>query len=186
MILGGSALILLHHIRSFRLYRRQSMWVLTGVVVPLVVNMIYVFRLIPGLTRDYSSVGFAFAGLMFGVGIFRYRLLDVRPIARNLLIDSMSDAMMVLDELNHIVDLNPAAQAILGLAPGAVIGQPAEAVLKPWPYVVEQFAGVNQARTELPLAVHGEPRWYDFRISPVQDRAHRPVGRLITLRDITE
>ena len=52
---------------------------------------------------------FLFMGIFMSWGIFHHGLLDRVPVARNKLIDMMSDGMIVLDSGNRVVDINPAA-----------------------------------------------------------------------------
>jgi PAS domain S-box-containing protein len=57
-------------------------------------------------------------------GLFRYRLLDIMPVARDAIIEGMGDGVIVLDVQNRIVDLNPAARRIIGRRALGAIGQP--------------------------------------------------------------
>ena len=45
--------------------------------------------------------------------IFVLRLFDLVPVARNALIERMSDALLVTDSHNRVVDANPAARKLL-------------------------------------------------------------------------
>jgi PAS domain S-box-containing protein len=185
LILLGTLVIGVEYFRASKLYRRQSVWVLAGALGPLVFNVVYVFRLIPGFVKDYSPVSFALAGLSFAIGMFRYRLFDLKPVARDTLVESMSDGMIVLDEQDRIVDFNPAAQDILGIPMSTAIGQFAGQVLSPWQDLVDRFWDKRMAQAEIELEREGRKRCYDLRISPLDDRRGH-VGRLIVLRDMTE
>jgi PAS domain S-box-containing protein len=118
--------------------------------------------------------------------LFHYRMLDLAPVARNTVIESMSDAVMVVDQHNRIIDLNPAAQRLLGRPLAELIGQPAAQVAAAWPDQVERFQAVTEAHEEIALAVDGTPHYFDLRISPFSDQRSSSAGRLIVLRDITE
>jgi len=68
-------------------------------------------------------------------GLFRFRLLDVVPIAHSALLDSMDNAVIVLDRQGRIVDVNPAAERLIALRAAEAIGQPAADALpavQPW------------------------------------------------------
>ena len=70
------------------------------------------------------------AGLLWAWGLFHFQLLDIVPVARDAVIESMSDAVLVLDAHSRIVDMNPAAQHMILRRPASeVIGQPAVTVL---------------------------------------------------------
>src|SRR5574341_451723 len=139
VIIIGALLVLRTFLQGFRLYQHQSVWLVIGGLTPLVVNFPFVLKLIPGFEKDFSPLAFALAGMAFAVGIFRYRLFDLRPIARNMLVDMLSDSMLVLDNENRVVDFNPAFQALVGLPQEKIIGQPGAQVLGAWPNLVERF-----------------------------------------------
>ena len=173
-----------------RLYRRQAVALLVSAAFPLTANVIVTFELIPGVNVHLSSIGFAVTGVVLGWAIFRHRLLEVVPIARNALIDGMSDGMLVLDAQEQIVDLNPAMQAILageqrGSTKTQVLGRPAATVLGVWPDLVPFLQGEGRTQAEITLPQGKTRRHYDLRVSALRDPRGRFSGKLVVLRDIT-
>ncbi len=67
-------------------------------------------------------------------GIRRYGLLDLIPVARGALIETMPDGALVFDAQGRLVDSNPAAREALRLAlgqlPTPLLGQPMSALLR--------------------------------------------------------
>ena len=124
LLIVGSAIITGEYVRSHRLFQRQSRLLVVGVVVPILFNVVYVFRLVPGFSKDYSPLVYALSGVLFTVSIFRYGLLDVVPVARQTLFETMNDGILVLDRLERVVDVNAAAAAILGVDQDELIGRP--------------------------------------------------------------
>lgn len=184
LILLGTALIVLGAIRSFQLYRQQAIWMIVGALLPTGLNMLYTFHLVtvPG---DPTLTGLTLCGVAMWMGLFHYRLFDVVPVARDVLIESMSDAMIVLDAQDRIVDINPAAMALVGVPSSRAIGQPAERVLSPWQGLVDRFGNVPQTQAEITLPADGDLHHYDLRISPLTGGRAELTGRLIVLHDIT-
>ncbi|MBN1309948.1 MAG: PAS domain-containing protein [Anaerolineae bacterium] len=180
------SLIVIAYFRSFRIYRRQATWVLIGAIMPLFANIIYIFHLVPGLYWDYSPISLALGGVFFAFGIFRLRLFDLKPIARNYLVDGMTDGMIVLDEQKRVVDINPAAQAIISVVGDASIGQPAEKALSFWNDLAEYIHDGQSKQIEIALARKDRQKCFDTRISPLLGQGGRYVGYLITLHDITQ
>jgi signal transduction histidine kinase len=189
-------LIVLTLVRSSDLYRQQAIALLVGAAFPLAANVIVTFELFPGVHANLNAIGFAVTGMILAWSIFRYRLLDLVPIARDALIDNMSDGMLVLDAQNQVVDLNPAMQAILvsGLvwSPDSparnvrahLIGQQAEEVLASWPDLVAHLRHEDVTQAEIELGKE-ERSHYDLRLSTLTNRRGRLTGRLVVLRDIT-
>lgn len=186
LIFLGGALVVRQSFKSFNLYRQQSIWLLVSVLMPLVGNAIYVFRLIPALEHDYTSVTFAIAGIAAVIGMTRHQLFDLQPIARDAVIDSMSDAMFALDNQARIVDLNPAALEVMRMKADDLLGQPAVQAFAPWHAMVEQFKHTLEVQTDIVADFDQQQRHFDLRIFPLRDRRGRLTGRLIVVRDITD
>jgi PAS domain S-box-containing protein len=181
---AGAIVIIRAAVRLARPYRRQAIALLVAAAMPILIGAIYVTGLSPVPGLDIPPIGFMFAGLALAWGIFQFRLLDLAPVARDLLFESMSDGVVVLDAQNRIVDINRAGQRLLG-ATAAVIGQRAGALLTARPDLIERFRNVIEGQAEIVLGTE-VPRHLDLRISPLYDRHRRFTGRLIVLRDITE
>jgi PAS domain S-box-containing protein len=172
--------------RTAALYRGQISALIIAVLVPWVSNALTLSGLSPFPNLDITSSAFTVTGIAFAWSLFRYRLLDITPVARNAVIENMSDAVIVLDRHHRITDLNPAAQRLLGRPLPELIGQPAAKVAAAWPAQVERFRGVTEAHEEIVLAIDGMQRSFDLRISPLPDYHGSITGRLLVLRDITE
>lgn len=183
LVLLGIVLLAQMALRALRLYRQQSVALLVGALAPFLTNVPATF----GWTKlPLMPIGFTISGLTFAWAIFRYQLLDLVPVARDVLVDRMSDGMIVLDAQNRIVDLNPAMQKIAGLDAGQAVGRSVTEVLRHRRDLVERFLDASQAQAELAQERGGEVRHYDLRVSPLSDRGGRLTGRLVVLRDISD
>ncbi len=113
LIITGAIVIGNQYFQSNILYRKQMRWLLLGAVTPLIFNLLYILRLIPTLKKDFSPLAFAFASFILAIGIFRNRLLDIMPIARNTIIENMEEGVIVLDTEGRMIDINPVARLLL-------------------------------------------------------------------------
>jgi PAS domain S-box-containing protein len=172
--------------RSASVYRGQVSALCIAVLVPWVSNAVTDFGLSPLPNLDLTPLAFTVTGIAMAWSLFRFRLLDITPVARYAVVESMSDAVIVLDKYNRITDLNPAAQRLLGHTLSELVGQPAALVASAWSDQTERFRDVTEAHEEIVLTVDGTPRSFDLRISPLSGRRGSLTGRLLVLRDITE
>src|SRR5579884_71094 len=189
LLLLGTALIVAYIPmlkRQASLYRGQIAALLIAALVPWASNVLVVFGLTPFPNLDLTSSAFTITGLAMAWNLFRYRLLDITPVARNAVIESMSDAVIVLDLHHRIIDLNPAAERILGRSLSELVGQTSFQAGAAWTDQIERFYNQAEAHEELALTVNGRRQYFDLRISPLSDQRGSPVGRLVVLRDITE
>jgi PAS domain S-box-containing protein len=171
--------------RSAQLYRRQAAALLVGAAIPWVVNASYLAGYRPFPSLDLTPIAFALTGLMMALGIFRFQMLDIVPVARDTLIESISDGVLVLDVRNRVVDINPAACRMVGSSAERAIGQPARALLAQWGELVERFRDTLEAQVEIAPQAGSSAPWLELRISPLYNRRRQVTGRLIALHDIT-
>ncbi|MFC2067176.1 ATP-binding protein [Chloroflexota bacterium] len=103
--------------------------------------------------------------------------------------ESMSNGVVVLDMQNRFIDLNRAAERIVGCTSSKAIGQSVADVLSEQPNLIELFRGITdvvEEQVEVEI-VEGETQYYyTSDISPIHDRRGHLIGRLIILSDITE
>ncbi len=109
ILLAAYLPLLSQFIYAQRVYRVQIALILVGVTIPLVGSILSVLDIRFSVHRDTSPITFAIGNLIIAWGLFRYRLFDLVPVARNLVVDSMSDQVFVLDAHDRLIDLNEAA-----------------------------------------------------------------------------
>lgn len=176
---AGAGVILSAFWSSPRIYRRQVTALLVSAAAPTLVNAVYQAGV--GPIVDLTPVGFTLTGLGCAWAIRRAQLLDLTPVARGLVVDSLPDGVAVLDRQDRIVDANAALHRIVG---PVSIGARAEVVFSGTPALVEHLAGGAAVDT---LSSPTDPnRYYEPSITPLEDRRGRPIGRVVTLRDVTE
>jgi PAS domain S-box-containing protein len=186
LMLLGTIFVTKALIGSAHLYRGQAAAMLIGSFAPWVSNIIYVSGLSPFPFLDLTPFAFTITGLAAGWALLHFRLLDLVPVARDAVIEGMSDGIIVLDARNRVVDLNLAAQHIIGRTASQVIGRQADQVFSKWPDLAGQYRDMVTAHVEIAQDDDGEQRYFDLRISHLSDRHHRLTGCLVVLRDITE
>lgn len=167
---------------AFRLnssYRKQTYALIVGTIFPLVVNLFFTFHLIPNIQVNYDPLGFVIAGIIFATGLLQWQLFDLRPIAHQLVIESMQDAVFVIDWKKRIVEINPAAESIVNKSREIIIGQPVNLI---FPNI-----NLNQGREKRFEFQHknDSKKVYDGQLSPIIKKT-KIYGFLMILRDITE
>ncbi|MBN1936449.1 MAG: PAS domain S-box protein [Anaerolineae bacterium] len=183
LLLIGTIVLVRVVLRSAQLYRRQVGALLLGAALPWIGNVIYVFGLSPWPGYDITPVAFALTGLTLAYGLFRFRMFDLVPVARDALIENMADGVLVLDARDRLVDVNPAACRLIGCDATQIVGQPAQVVLAEWFDPAQYDRDVPSVQAEIVL---NGTRWLDLRVSSLYDRRRQSTGWLIVLHDITD
>jgi diguanylate cyclase (GGDEF)-like protein len=177
-------LVTLYLLRAYlsasRQHRRQYLALFIASASPAVTGIIYVFQLspIPGL--DWSPVGAVATSLAFAWSIFRQNLLNLVPVAREVLVEQMLDGAVVLNNQDRIVDLNSAAIKILSLPPQGWMGRPVKHLFAD-PLI--QIIGCENGE---PQEIETHPgQVVELRFSRLISGNNNQIGRLLILRDIT-
>jgi PAS domain S-box-containing protein len=188
LVFIGLTLMGLAILRAPALRRWQVILLLLGLLIPIGVNILHTFGIIPYIV-DLTPIAFTAAMVAFAWTIYRHRLFDLTPLARDVLIDSMQDGMVVLDTDYRIVDHNPAARALMGAdIEQALIGQ----VFPAWTTLISHVNPMAVTETELALPPSGSARdtgmqrIYEVTITPLYDHQQMLAGFLLRLHDITE
>ncbi|MGH3355568.1 MAG: histidine kinase N-terminal 7TM domain-containing protein [Nocardioidaceae bacterium] len=185
LLLGATALFVVALARVSRTYWREAYTLIAATLLPWVVNLLYNLD-VAGLGRvDLTPIAFAVTAVVIGWGVFGRRLLGLSAIGRTLLVETMSDGMVVVDVFGRVVDLNQAAESILYRSGRSLLGQPLGQAL---PEYADQFAdGVDWRGSSLRVSIQTESGARDFEMtrSALTDLRGRRTGDLVLLRDIT-
>jgi PAS domain S-box-containing protein len=189
MLVLGTFFLVSMLARSPGIYRRQGAALLVAVAAPWVGNGMYVLGLNPFPYLDLTPFAFLVSGMALSWGLFRFRFLELVPVARDALVEGMEDGVIVVDPGGRIVDLNPAAQRVLGTTASEAVGEPLSRLSPVLDDLIDGYSAVDgdlEAHKEVDLGEGGTGRSYDLVLSSLRDRGGRRTGRLLVLRDVTE
>jgi PAS domain S-box-containing protein len=186
LVLVGTIFILRSFTRTRGLFRRQNLVLLIAVLTPWFGNVLYVSGLSPIPYLDITPFAFTVSIVVFAWGIFSYKLVNLAPVARDLVVEKMPDGMIVLDTQGHIVDINAALQKALGVSAAQAIGRRAKDLFSAWPHLVERYENTLEAQDEIVFGEGESQAWYELRMSPLVHSHERLLGRVVTVRNITE
>lgn len=164
--------------QSHGFFRWQIGVALGGLILPATAQFL---SLTGTVSADLTGVGFLAAGVGFAFSVYRFGLLDLVPIARSAIAENMEDGVVVLDRDQRVVDLNPAAQAMLSASHAEIMGQPTPSVLGP------VLSGDQDIKTITIASVDGAGRAYiEVRVTDIDAGKGTPGGTLVVLRDVSE
>lgn len=181
-VLLGVILLAKAALRPGLLYQRQATMVLMGAIVPLLGGSAYMFDLTPpGL--NVTPMSFMVTGVIYYASLLHYRLLDLVPVARDTLIETMHDGVLVVDARLRLVDINPAAQQLLGISTLS-IGTSIETILA---RSQELLAGISLQTGKTLIRLNAEPAQYlEVQTTPLHNHWWQMTGHLLIVRDVTQ
>ena len=186
LIMVGLAIILRVYLRSSGAERAQAAVLLIGGLVPLVSAAVTESKVVPLGGLDLAPLAFLATGVLWLIAILRGTLLDILPLARNVLVEQMLDGVVVLDGEDHVVDANPTALTMLSAPLAEVLGKPAEAIFGSVDGAAAVLRGSGPKHAVLSIGSDGDSRYVELAVTPLVVSPDKPPARLITLHDVTE
>jgi PAS domain S-box-containing protein len=184
VLLAVATLLLFQRIvASPALFRLQSGTVVVGMVVPWLVSVLAVARV---TVLDLTPLAFAVTGVAFLLGLFRYDLFELVPVAHGAVVSNVGAGVLVFDRRGRLVDANDRALALLDADERAVVGSPVAELFADYPTVVERFEGETDTSDRIAVDLDGERRHFDVQVRPVRDAGGRTVGAVAVAHDVTE
>lgn len=186
LIAVGAALMLPLFVRHFGLYRRQIAFLLAAAVVPIVADLLYISGVLSSESVNLAPASFAWVGLVLYWGFTRYQLMDVTPVAREFVVENLTDSLVVTDTVDRVTYLNRAAERLLARELGVVAGMPLIEVLEGSPGLFRLYEQGKAQEAERSWEWRHDGSYYDGKVSTLRDSRGRIRGSVLVLRDTTD
>ncbi len=184
LIIAGLYNLLLSIYEFTAYYKSQVATLLIATLIPLGGNLVYITGINPIPGFDWTPILFVFTGLVITFGIVRYRMFDLVPFARNNLIDTMSDGVIIVNSEGFIEDYNPAVNTIFNLQSPVVRNRFSD-VFSDYENIVLATEAETNSLVEIEAGMPAESKTYQVRISPVYNRNRQFSGHLLQLNDVS-
>ena len=121
LAIAASAIALQFYKRSKPSIRKQSLTLVIGILIPVVGNVINIFK-ITAWVLDLTPIVLSLTCILLGYSIFKQGLYRIVPIAREQIVENMSDGFILVDMHGRFVDANAAAMCILPQLNNTTVG----------------------------------------------------------------
>jgi PAS domain S-box-containing protein len=143
-------------------------------------------RMHPLGALEQHFLALVFMAVVYSLALFRLRMFDLIPVAREMVVEQVQDGLVVLDTQQRVVDLNPAAEKILGIPVRRARGRPASEVLHLGPDWGALLDGAGAGPFQTALETDATPRHFEVSVSPLKKSLGLPLGHLVLYHDVTE
>lgn len=169
------------------LFRRQALLMVLGGFVPLGIRILEdFFGWDPFQKIDNVILFLLLSAILFAIALFRFRALDIVPIAHNLIVQYINSGILVSDALGRIVEINPFARTLIGPQSATAIGKSLDEVLKDWPKIDYSPQMRERQEQEISLQKDGNTLFFMVQVSPIRNERQELIGHVIVLVDITD
>ena len=194
ILLGlGIIYMLKFSIKNSGFFSKQSLLIVLGVSVPVIVNILGTFKIIP-MSIYVTPITFTITIICCAIAIFKFQFLNVTPIALQKIVDRISDGYVVLDDNNVITDFNKTFLDIFKLSSDDIRSKNFIRFLqqrKISDQVVEKISKSIKKANSTETTVSFEQQFVEIRkyfrieITPINSD-NNSLGTLFLLKDITQ
>ena len=168
-------------------YRTQSVYLLFGISLVLIFNLLYVTGVGPIKRFDISPIIFSISGTIIAWGILRFRIFDLVPLARNNVIEAMKNMVIVIDTMDRIVDVNPATKDMFFADYNqSLFGKPLGQLSADLAALATEGDKPEVHQKQFDQVVNGIQRHFEIYVSQINDYSGALIGRVIVINDTTE
>lgn len=185
MLAMGMFFLFRYYSQSESIYRKQTRTILIGGLIPWMTNFAYLSGVRPFGHLDLTPYTFIFTSFIIAFGLTRYQLFQVIPFAREKLIDSIREGMVVLDSHQRIVDVNNTFRTFIGDESKQIVGARINELM-PTQYKMHNLIQRQiDGAVEITIGKSANENIYEVSITLLRDERKEQVGNLLIFWDIT-
>lgn len=169
-------------IRQNKPFRSQGWIVLIAGLCPWIASIVYLTGSDPVPGLDITPISIILSGTLAAYAILNIRFLDLVPVARKTLVETLSDGILALDRQNRIQDINGAALTFLGIRNKYIIGFHA---LSAGASATLLMDAIISSETIDEIDIRNDNEIKTFRIIKHAIK-NQPGSRLVVIQDITD
>jgi len=187
-IIAGCIFLLIRYILNSRPeFRVAGLWLLLFGSIPMALEIVKLFNpaFSPWLLPLTVYCGI-FGMIMLWI-IIRKQIFSSVPVARNIVIETMREGMLITNTSGKIIDSNHLARLLLERAPNySILGRQCEDVLSAWPKWRDACISMEECQIEIDTVFGQEKKAYIINVYPYLTQRQRKLGTISIIIDITD
>ncbi len=187
LLASGGYLILMKFRKSDQIYKNQNYSIILGALIPWLAHLTSLFGISPlGGHVDITPFAFIITTFFILLGIYRFKLFDIIPFAREKVLELMQDGFFVLDQQNRIIDYNKSIHKYIELdRRKKLIGVKLDEILLDQPEFFEKISKRQTGKIEITLTQNEEKFYLEVDILFLNDNKFNNNFTIIKFQDLT-
>lgn len=180
LFLFATARLIKFVLKYNRSFKFQSFIIIASAVLPWFASLVYIlnYNPVPGL--DITPLLYASLGIILGFTIYGLGFFDVLAVAREVIVESIDDGIIVFDNRFVVKDINSAALNILGLNSF----NPSGLMIKEMPLANSILCNLVMSDTDVDSYEISEGKYISIKKLKISN--DKNSSRVVILRDITK
>lgn len=169
------------------LQKKQTLLIFLAGIFPIIFNMLYQV----GIIRIYSAIDFTpfaflFTYLVLGIAIIRFNLFNIKPIAKEKIIEAITRGVLVIDSKLNIIDFNPALKSFFTKPESIKPGENLYEILSDFPIILDLINSYQHKSIDVLDESMGERKTIRIESIPLQEKKSSFKGTILLFEDISE
>ncbi len=166
-------------------FRRQMLLFIIGGFIPLAYDVLFTVGISPLKNYNLACVFISIGNVFFAWSLFGYRFFKLVPITRNVVVEKMSDIMVVTNHEDLVIDINKSGKYFFDLVNVDVVGGVFFEIFKKYPPLIKKYFDKDNSINEIAIQKENKVYHYSISITPVES-GDALLANIIILHDITE
>ncbi|MCS4433324.1 histidine kinase N-terminal 7TM domain-containing protein [Aquiflexum gelatinilyticum] len=167
-------------------FKKQNNLLLLAGLFPWAFNIFYLLGFRPFGHIDLTPYAFLIMYIFVGIGLIRFDLFSIKPIARDKVFEVISKGILVLDPNSRIIDFNPFMTKILERPVSNFIGKRLEDIFGKDSQFEIQLNEQKKISIESSLSLTSGQKDLSVEYVPINDKKGNSLGMMIIFEDITQ
>jgi signal transduction histidine kinase len=168
-------------------FRKLTRILIIGGIFPIVINVLYqtsYFKPFEGL--DFTPFSFLFSYFFLGIAIVKFQFLDIKPVARDKILELITKGVIVFDKTLKVADFNPAAKTFFENPSSIQIGFSSADVFQNHPEILSLLSIDFSQGQEITLKIEEKNQFYKIESVPFKDKRGSISGYILLFEEITK
>lgn len=192
----GIFLLLMFAFKKSNVEKTMAVYLAIAALAPFISNLLHVFRIIK-VNSDITPLSLALSLVFFQIVTFRYRFLNIMPIAIREVFDTLNDPIVIIDMNEIIVDCNSSFEKLFDYRKHKKSLKTSHDFVQ---FLKTKITGENTvyeildsielenrhiSSGEITLSVHINTNFL-VTIHPVYNKKGKCFGKIVSFNDITD
>jgi len=182
----GCFLLWMKFRKSDPIFRKQNYSLIIAATIPWIANVAYLAGIRPLGYVDVTPFAFIITTFLILIGIYRFKLFDIIPLAREKVLELMRDGFFVLDNEYRIIDYNQSIKAYINYTKGMkLIGVELNELFPNQPNFLNLLKTHSPGKIDLEVFIYGQQLFLEADVIFLNDNKIHNDFSIIKLQDLT-
>lgn len=172
--------------RADPVFKKQNLSLMIAAFIPWIANLAYLMGFRPMGHIDSTPFAFILTAIAISIGLVKFKLMDIIPIARDKVIDAMNQGLIVADSMGRIIDLNRETRVIFSLPGESMIGRNIESIFSGQQELLEFIKEKKHGQIKIKIQKNEKPVFLEVNLSHLFEDTLIYSGLILLIKDISD